>query len=81
MTLKKQVDSTNSTSRSEAWCSDLLSVLKASDRIHETISVMLKDWRDGDFDLPMPAIIHMEKLEEDYRSLGKALYAHANHKE
>ena len=36
---------------------------------------MLKDWRDGDFELPRLAEIHMAAIEEKYREVGKALRA------
>jgi hypothetical protein len=52
----------------------------AADTLHLSIATMLKDWRDGDFALPKLATIHMQKIEEDYRALGKALLANSpNH--
>jgi hypothetical protein len=36
---------------------------------------MLKDWRDGDFELPPLAKIHVEHIEEKYLEVGKALRA------
>ncbi len=47
----------------------------AADELHLAISVMLKDWRDGDFALPRLAEIHMGIIEEKYRAVGMALKA------
>ena len=53
----------------------LFGLRASSDRLHQAIAVMLKDWREGDFALPRLAEIHMAAIEEKYREVGKALRA------
>lgn len=50
-------------------------LFRSAEKLHLYISVMLKDWKDGDFALPRLAEIHMEQIREGYRALGKALNA------
>lgn len=52
---------------------DPTSLLTSSERLHEAIAVMLRDWKDGDFQLPELARIHMENVREKYQDVGKAL--------
>jgi hypothetical protein len=47
----------------------------AAKDLHLAIAVMLKDWRDGDFELPRLAQIHISCIEEKYRIVGLALKA------
>lgn len=54
---------------------DLFGLRTSADRLHQAIAVMLKDWRDGDFELPRLAEIHMGAIEEKYREVGRALRA------
>lgn len=52
---------------------DPTSLLTSAERLHEAIAVMLKDWKDGDFELPRYAEIHMENIREKHQDVGKAL--------
>lgn len=54
---------------------DDTSLLTSSERLHQAVAVMLKDWKDGDFVLPKLAAIHMENVREKYREVGRALLA------
>lgn len=49
-------------------------LLKPADNLHSAIATFLKDWNDGDFDLPRLAEIHVEGIREKYLELGKAIY-------
>ena len=43
------------------------------DNLHSSIAVMLHDWRDGDFELPTLAKLHVLNIEKSYREVGKLL--------
>lgn len=47
----------------------------SAERLHLAISVFLKDWRDGDFELSNLAQIHAKAIEEKYLEVGRALRA------
>jgi hypothetical protein len=42
--------------------------------LHLAISVFLKDYKDGDFELPELAQIHVREIKRKYTDMGKALY-------
>lgn len=46
---------------------------KAMD-LHLAISVFLQDYKDGDFELPKLAQIHLREIRRKYTDMGKALY-------
>lgn len=52
---------------------DTTSLLTSAERLHLAISVMIKDWKAGDFVLPRLAEIHMEAVREKYLEVGMAL--------
>lgn len=60
-------------STSEGKGADTTSLLTSAERLHEAIAVFLKDWKDGDFELPRLAQIHVENIREKYQDVGKAL--------
>lgn len=53
---------------------------KTADELHGAIFTMLRDWRDGDFNLPPLAKIHMEGIEAKAVELGKVLFRQQNDK-
>ena len=49
-------------------------IREAANDLHAAFFVMLRDWKDGDFDLPPLARIHMESMEGKASELGKLLF-------
>ena len=53
-------------------------ITEAAKDLHAAFFVMLHDWRDGDFDLPPLARIHMEAMESKAIELGRLLFRQQN---
>lgn len=53
---------------------EMAAIAEASNQLHEAFFVMRHDWKDGDFDLPPLARIHMEAMECKAIELGKLLF-------
>ena len=49
-------------------------IREAANDLHSAFFVMRHDWKDGDFDLPPLARIHMEAMECKAIELGKLLF-------
>ena len=49
-------------------------IREAANDLHAAFFVMRHDWKDGDFDLPPLARIHMEAMECKAIELGKLLF-------
>jgi hypothetical protein len=52
----------------------LLEVKQSAKYLHAAFFVMHRDWKDGDFDLPPLARIHMEAMESKAIELGRLLF-------
>lgn len=55
-------------------------IREAAQDLHAAFFVMRHDWKDGDFDLPPLARIHMEAIESKALDLGKLLFRRQNAK-
>lgn len=53
-------------------------IREAANDLHAAFFVMRHDWKDGDFDLPPLARIHMEAMECKAIELGKLLFRRQN---
>ena len=53
-------------------------ITEAAKDLHAAFFVMRRDWKDGDFDLPQLAIIHMEAMESKAIELGRLLFRQQN---
>ena len=53
-------------------------IREAANDLHAAFFVMRHDWKDGDFDLPPLARIHMEAMECKAIELGKLLFRQQN---
>jgi len=53
-------------------------ITEAAKDLHAAFFVMRHDWKDGDFDLPPLARIHMEAMECKAIELGKLLFRQQN---
>ena len=49
-------------------------IREAAKDLHAAFFVMRHDWKDGDFDLPPLARIHMEAMERKAIELGQLLF-------
>jgi hypothetical protein len=49
-------------------------LFNAAQDLHAAFFVMMRDWKDGDFDLPTLAVIHMHAMEDKAIELGKLLF-------
>ena len=47
----------------------------AAEKLHEAFYTMLRDWRDGDFELPRYAELHMNAMESRAIRLGQVIYS------
>ena len=47
---------------------------EAANDLHAAFFVMNRDWKDGDFELPTLAIIHMDSMAGKASELGKLLF-------
>lgn len=50
----------------------------AAEKLHEAFYTMLRDWRDGDFELPRYAELHMNAMESRAIRLGQVIYSIQN---
>ena len=50
----------------------------AAEKLHEAFHTMLRDWRDGDFELPRYAELHMNAMESRAIRLGQVIYSIKN---
>ena len=53
-------------------------IREAAKDLHAAFFVMRHDWKDGDFDLPPLARIHMEAMESKAIELGRLLLRQQN---
>ena len=50
----------------------------AAENLHEAFFTMFRDWRDGDFELPRYAELHMNAMESRAIRLGQVIYSLQN---
>ena len=53
-------------------------ITEAAKDLHAAFFVMRHDWKDGDFDLPPLARIHMDAMESKAIELGRLLFRQQN---
>ncbi len=53
-------------------------IAEAADKLHQAFYTMKHDWKNGDFELPRLAEIHMAAIESRALDLGKLLFSRQN---